>query len=286
MPLIISYRGLYPNRKFMKKHSLFLLIITVFFIPFIGSTQNMTPKQLLKKTDKSLKDIHTVVYKINLTKKNFFSKDTLKTVALCSLDLTSQNKTGKYYNYIISKRIKDDIIAYEKYDGVFNSEVYYKTDSDSLKQQKRVFIYNSAEIDYGLVNNNLGFMCLNLFYKKESFTKYKSFFKRHSSVQEMEVKQEVLLGIPVYELTITGKNKNTPNSINNWIDKYYIRKTDFLPIAYSSYGEFEGIQETEYAVIEYIEINPNISLETFEVDTTQTLIVPKALYEHIQKYGL
>ena len=102
----------------------------------------------------------------------------------------------------------------------------------------------------------------------------------------MEVKEELLSGVPVYELTIIGKNKNAPNAINNWVDKYYIRKTDFLPIAYSSYGEFEGIQETEYAVIEYIEINPNISLETFEVDTTQTLIVPKALYEHIQKYGL
>src|SRR5690606_30718038 len=142
------------------------------------------------------------------------------------------------------------------------------------------------EINYGLVNNNLNVMCTNIFSKEGSFTRYKSFFKRKSSVKEMEVKEEVLLGIPVYELTITGKNKNAPNSINNWIDKYYIRKTDFLPIAYSSYGEFEGMQETKYAAIEYIEINPNILLETFKVDTTKTHILPKALYDNILKYGL
>src|SRR5690554_5967925 len=270
----------------MKKYPFILLIVAVFFIPFIGTAQNITPKQLLKKTDKSLKDIHTVVYKINLTKKPFASKDTLKTVALCTLDLTSQNKPGKYYNYIISKRIKDDIIAYEKYDGVFNSEVYYKTHPDSLEQPKRVFIYNAEEINYGLVNNNTSIMCTNIFFKEGSFTRYKSFFKRKSSVKEMEVKEKLLSGVLVYELTIIGKNKNAPNAINNWVDKYYIRKTDFLPIAYSSYGEFEGMHETEYAVIEYIDINPDIPLETFKVDTNITEIKPKALHENVQKYGL
>lgn len=262
------------------------MIIALFFVTFIGEAQNISPKQLLKKTDKALKNIHTVAYKINLTKKPFASKDTLKMVALCTLDLTSQNKPGKYYNYIISKRTKDDIIAYEKYDGVFNSEVYYKTHPDSLEQPKRVFIYNSDKIDYGLVNNNISIMCTNIFSKEGSFTRYKSFFKRKSSVKEMEVKEETLSGIPVYELTITGKNKNAPNAIQNWVDKYYIRKTDFLPVAYGSYGEFEGMHETEYAVIEYIAINPDIPLDTFKVNTNVTEIKPKVLYENAQKYGL
>lgn len=265
--------------------TVFCLILTM-LSSFTINAQPIKPKQLLKKTEKSLKDIHTVVYKINLTKKPFSSKDTLKTVALCTLDLTSQNKLGKYYNYIISKRIKDDIIAYEKYDGVFNSEAYYKTHPDSLERPKRVFIYNAEEINYGLVNNNTSIMCTNIFFKGGSFTRYKSFFKRKSSVKKMEVKEELLSGVPVYELTIIGKNKNAPNAINNWVEKYYIRKTDFLPIAYSSYGEFEGMHETEYAVIEYIEINPDIPLETFKVDTNVTEVKPKTLYENVQKHGL
>lgn len=68
--------------------TVFCLILTM-LSSFTINAQPIKPKQLLKKTEKSLKDIHTVVYKINLTKKPFSSKDTLKTVALCTLDLTS-----------------------------------------------------------------------------------------------------------------------------------------------------------------------------------------------------
>lgn len=271
----------------MKKYTfiLFLLIIPLFFIPFTGTTQDITPEQLLKKTDKSLKDIQTIVYKIDITHKPFTSKDTIKYTAVCSLDLTSQDKAGKYYNYIISKKVKDGTIAYEKYDGVFNSEVYYKTHPDSLEQPKKVFIYNAEEINYGLVNNNTNIMLTNVFSKEGTFTRFKSFFKR-TSIQKMEIKEEVFSGIPVYELTIIRKNNNKPDTVNNSVKKYYIRKSDFLPVAYSSYGEFEGMFATEYSVIEYIAINPDIPLETFKVDTTLTEMQPKLLYEKVKKYGL
>ena len=102
----------------------------------------------------------------------------------------------------------------------------------------------------------------------------------------MKVEEVIHLNEPVYLLTVYGRNIKLPNYVQNAENKYYIRKTDFLPVAYSFSGEFEGMKENEYCEIDYIAINPDIPLEEFKVDTNVTEIKPKAIYEKVKKYGL
>jgi len=38
--------------------------------------------------------------------------------------------------------------------------------------------------------------------------------------------------------------------------------------------------------VDYLAVNPDIPLEEFKVDTTQTEVRPKSIYENVKKFGL
>lgn len=48
------------------------------------------------------------------------------------------------------------------------------------------------------------------------------------------------------------------------VEKYYIRKNDYLPIGYVFTGDFEGMKGYEEYTIEYIKINPNLTIRDFQ----------------------
>lgn len=105
-------------------------------------------------------------------------------------------------------------------------------------------------------------------------------------LKDITSEENIYNGIPVYVLTVYGKDKPRENRINSSVEKYYIRKSDFLPIAQSFYGEFEGMKQTEFTEIEYLEINPEIPLDTFKIDPSIKEVKPKDYFEEIQKYNL
>src|SRR5690606_26664991 len=129
-------------------------------------------------------------------------------------------------------------------------------------------------------------------YLLQDYFKEKNIFRQTRSlggkllIKKMEIEEITYLNETVYLLTVYAKNIKLPNYVQNAVNKYYIRKTDFLPVAYSFSGEFEGMKEYEYYEIDYIAINPDIPLEEFKVDTNVTEIKPKTIYEKLQKYGL
>ena len=48
------------------------------------------------------------------------------------------------------------------------------------------------------------------------------------------------------------------------VEKYYIRKNDYLPIGYVFMGDFEGMKGYEEYTIKYIKINPNLTIRDFQ----------------------
>ncbi len=261
---------------------LFFLSIALLF-SFQTYSQPIKPKQLLKKIDASLNDIETLVYKIERTDKNFASKDTVRSTAVCSLYIAPKDKMKAYY--IFDKQLLENTLSHHKYDGAYYSSIYYT--KDSLDLAKKITIESVVDNGYLFAENAMRDYDLKYFlYDKKAFRRYNSLYAKLFHVKEIKVEETTYLNTPVYLLTIYARNKKSIEYINNAVDKYYIRKSDFLPIAHSFSGELENMTAYEYYEVDYLSINSDIPLEEFKVDTTQTEVRPKSIYENVKKFGL
>lgn len=96
------------------------------------------------------------------------------------------------------------------------------------------------------------------------------------------IKEVIYMNKPSYEITVTfSNNKNKDDEITNMIEKYYIDKTNFLPIGYIFNGEFEGMKGYETYNIEYLEINPPLNIQSFKAFNS----IDEIDKREIQKYN-
>lgn len=250
---------------------------------FTINAQPIKPKQLLKNTDAALNDIQTVVYRVNYAW-NFASKDTIQRTAICSLYM-DYNDIMDAHHIMDVKSSKEKEYIHFQYDGINAATITYHT--DSLNTAKKRSIKNVAENSNYLIGTTFNRYLLQDFFSKKNTFRQANSFAAKILVKKMEIEETTHLNEPVYLLTIYAKNiKIVPNYVQNAVNKYYIRKSDFLPVAHSFYGEIEGVSEYEYYEIDYLAVNPNIPLKAFKLDTNVTEIKPKTLYENVQKHGL
>jgi hypothetical protein len=256
--------------------------IVIILTPVSILAQPMKPRALLKKIDISLENIHTITYELKRSDKFFNSNDTLNRKAVGSLYIDRNDKIGAYH--ILNMKYSENEFAHYQYDGVHIASFSYH--KDSLDVAKKVSTVNAIETNYNRINGShiQDFILKDFFKKPNIFKNYKSFLA-HFFIKKKEVEEDVFQNVPVYVLTVYGKNKkNRADYINNSVFKFYVRKYDFLPVAHSFYGEFEGMEQYEYCEIKYLEINPVISQENFKIDPTISEIKPKSIYEALLKY--
>lgn len=265
-----------------KKYDLLTLIILL-LATNLSFAQAIKPNALLKKTEKSLKDIKTLTYKINKKSKFFADKDTLNISAVGIIKIVPDDEMGAYHKVYFNHGNKK--YNQYKYDGTYSSFLYFH--SDSLNTPKKTIITNVLNDNYNSIKGNFvsNFLLQDYFRKKNIFKQYRSVLAK-ILLKDMTLQESNYKGIPVYILSAYGTDKERENYINSSIDRYYIRKSDFLPIAHSFYGEFQGMKEIEFTEIEYLEINPTLSLETFKIDPSIKEVKPRVYFEEMQKYNL
>lgn len=265
-----------------KKYYLLSLIVLLFTVK-LSFAQPIKPNTLLKKTEQSLKEINTLTYKIHRTDKYFSTNDTIKDSAIGTLYIVPGDKMGTYHKMYFKH--DDKKYSYHEYDGKYTLTLFY--DIDSLNQKKKITVEDIGDNNYSSINGTfISNYLLNDYFKKNNiFKQYRSLLAK-ILIKDITTEESIYKNTPVYVLTVYGKDKPRPNRINSSIDKYYIRKSDFLPIAHSFYGEFEGMKETEFTEIEYLEINPDIPLDTFKIDPSIKEVKPRVYFEEMQKYNL
>ena len=267
----------------MKKKYHLLTLIILFFTVNLSFAQPIKPNALLKKTEQSLKKINTLIYKIHRTDKHFASKDTLKRSAYGIIKIMPKDEIGAYH--LLYFKRDDNKFNQSKYDGTYSSFLYFN--SDSLDVQKKMTITNVVNDNYNSIKGNFvsSYLLQEYFRRNNDFKQYRSILAK-LLLKDITNEESIYNSTPVYVLTVYGKEKPRENHINSSVEKYYIRKSDFLPIAHSFYGEFQGMKQTEFTEIEYLEINPEISLDTFKIDPSVKEVDPKVYFEEIKKYNL
>lgn len=90
----------------------------------------------------------------------------------------------------------------------------------------------------------------------------KPFGRYLPSVGLIGFKEEALHDIPVYVFTIQFKDEE---DVKDNVQKHYVRKSDLLPVAFSSFLRWEGMEQYNYYEVDYLAINPNITDEDFKI---------------------
>jgi|GEM_PF-987156 len=261
-----------------QKHTFFLMLSITLFLGLSCKKTNVIDDNvdfLLNETEKSLNKIQTVAFKTTRIDKPFTSKDTLYSSAICSLYIEPKEKIGMYFTTNI--KYEADTLYHQVYNGKNFSiaSLYNENATVKLKNFENINLEKENKIE----SYNLGFLSRTIFDPNQSFTSFKKRSEREN-IEKMEVHEEIFQQEPVFVLTIRFKNHDeSEDYIQNGVDRYYIRKNDFLPIAYSTYGEFQSMNEYEFVTIDYLTIN-NLELKSFEPYTKAEEINIEAIYKN------
>ncbi len=258
-----SARLLLFNKIMNSKYLFFLFAhIIVLLSPFNGAQLTETEaRELLQKIDKSLNDIHTVVYKIDYTNKFLSRRDTIHTTAICSLYIAPRDKMKAYSIMdLVFTELNMDTYGHRQYDG--KRALWINCPADSLDMDIKPDICKDRQKRHAVVQNYSNLLLSEYLMQKKPFGKYKSV------AGNIGITEETLNNVPVYVLTIAFKDHE---DVRDNVNKHYIRKSDYLPVAYYSFLRWENMEQYNYYEVEYLAINPDIPLEKFKIDENETI---------------
>lgn len=246
-----------------KKYLLLLSLIATALSPLHTSAQlSTTEKQeLLQKIDDALSNVKTVVYKIDYTNKFLSRRDTIRSTAICSLYIAPRDKMKAYSLVDLEfTELNTATYGHRRYDGKRTFWTNYPVDSLNISREPD--IESDKQLRVAIVQNYSDLLL------KEYLTQKKPFGKYQSTAEMIGINEENLKNTPVYVLTIAFKDHD---DVRDNVEKHYIRKSDFLPVAYSSFLRWENMEQYNYYEVDYLAINPDIPLEAFKIDENETI---------------
>lgn len=245
----------------------FLLLISLFLGTNISFAQPIELKELLQQVDNSLNNINTVTYKVDYFNKYLAKKDTLHSTAICSLYRMPNDKMKSYHTIDLeleSEKGNDKYFSQRRYNG--DKVLWYSRKIDSLTTNEKPEIYSDKKMKHSVVNGYSNFLLKKYFGKKTNFRSYSTKVVQ-AFIKDINVTEELLHGTPVYVLNIYYKDRK--DSTRDNVERHYIRKIDFLPIAFYSFLRWENMEQYNYYEINYIAINNNISIDDFKIDENE-----------------
>src|SRR5690606_22755423 len=251
----------------MNKKNIFLLLITLFLGTNISFAQPIELKELVQQVDISLNSINTVTYKVNYFNKYLARKDTLHSTAICSLYRMPKDKMKSYHNIDLEFEVENGGKKYfsqRKYNG--DKVLWYYKMVDSLTTNEKPEIYSDKKMKHSIVEGYSNLLLKKYFGKKANFSSYSSKIVQ-AFLNDIDIKEELLHGTPVYVLNIHYKDEK--DTTRDRIEKHYFRKTDFLPIAYHSFLRWENMEQYNYYEINYLAINNKLSIDDFKIDENE-----------------
>lgn len=242
------------------KLKLFFCLSTILFSSNLITAQASTPepKELLKKIDHAIENLHTVVYKMHHRNKFLSRRDTITTTAVCSLYVNG----NKMYNIVdgVFTELGTSTYGFRKYDGKKCLWMNWKTDSLDVTNKPDV-ISKKHKVE-AVVENYKSLLLSQYVMQKQPFGKYEAM------AGNIGIEEKELNNVPVYVLTFKFKDHE---DIRDNVEKHYIRKSDYLPVAYSSFLRWENMEQYIYYEVEYIAINPNINISQFTIQKNETV---------------
>lgn len=223
----------------------FFLYFFFLFKLYACYSQTTDTKIILNNAYLAINNIESLVYKLELSEKYLSRRDTVFVTALCSIQKTNI-RNFKHKHYLEVLILEEDTKNYgiRKFDG--KNSLWLNLSIDSLSAPQEPYIERNKRKIKSIVSNYAVLLLDVYFFDKKRF-------KRLISVSDkILVSEEILKNQPVYVISIAYKDYE---GIKDNIEKHYLRKSDFLPVAYSSFLKFENMEQYRYFEISYLQIN-------------------------------
>lgn len=240
------------------------IIITLLGSSVINAQTRLTKEdtqELLRKMNESCGNIKTVTYKAKHEIKRLTQKDTLLTVAVCSLYVDSKDRMNGYHivdeEYKVSKL---HIYGHRIYDGKRVFSVSYPVDSLNAHREP-VILKKKKDIEVRI--DSYGYLLLTKYFKQNEFLGKVDFLPENILITE-----EIFNNNKVYVITV---NYEDDEYSRDRVSKLYVSKSNYLPVGTYSFWRWENMESYEYLEIEYLAINTDISLQAFKIEDKQTI---------------
>lgn len=246
----------------MNKKYLFLLAALIGSFTANAQLSETQTRELLKKIDNALGNVKTVVYKIDYKDKRFSGRDTLRTIAVCSLYIAKSDKMNAYNNVDALREITDSYpgsCQHMKYDG---KKTFFASARVDSPDKVRLSVDSERQARLGVVRSYSNLLLT------EYFTEKKLFGKLSSVTDKIVVNEEMLNGKPVYVFTFALEDNE---DYRDRVVKQYISKESYLPVALYSFARWENMEEYNYYEVDYLAVNADIPLEAFKVHEDETV---------------
>lgn len=256
-----------------KYKSIIFLTLCSLFISLTANAQTIENSELLLNAYKSIKNIKSVVYKIDYKTKFLARRDTVYSTAICSLRIEPKDRL-KTLHLLDVKITENGYLTFGQrmYDGKISVWTNYPIDSLST-EVKPLIEKNKRKIES--IVTNYSYLLLN------EYLIHKNPFKDLIPYSDkIGIVEKMLNDIPVYEISIAYQDNE---EVKDHSVKHYIRKSDYLPIAFSSFLRFENMEQYNYYEVKYLEINPSLSTEQFNIEANRNINLKSRYTEFIKK---
>lgn len=239
------------------------VIILALLNPFNATAQSTESeaRELLHKIDKAIGNINTVVYKINYANKFLARRDTIHTTAICSLYIAPRDKM-KAFNIVDLEftELKRITYGHRRYDGKRAFWTNYPI--DSINAGVEPTIESKRSIRQAIVANYNNILLREYLFSDKPFGRYES------AAGMIAITEETLNDTPVYVLKLTFEDTE---EVRDKVEKHYVRRSDFMPVAFYNFLRMENMEQYNYYEVDYIAINPDISLDEFKIEKNEVI---------------
>jgi hypothetical protein len=257
----------------MFKSLTFIDLLTILNVtPCKAQLSDTEKKEILTNADIAISNIHTVVYIIELDNKSLSKRDTIKTTAICSLQIVHGKLMRSHHN-IDLEFVENGKLYYghRRYDGIKTLWTnYYLSDINNYSEPS---IYSKNRENKAVVSNYRNLLMPEYFVDEH-------IFKLFASQSEMiNITEGTLFDEPVYIVEIHYADTE---DYHDSISKHFIRESDYLPVAYHNTVWLENMVQYNYYTVSYLAINQKLPEEIFTVNEDER-INAKQRYENFKE---
>lgn len=227
-------------------------------------------KEVFQKTEKALNTIENLEYKIEYFKKYFSSEDTMHSLTNVVMMRNPADIYDPYpYFYLEGKLVHENqensASFNRKYDKnySYSSYSYYDTSTNAVVTTESYFDMNVWDEKIFEGNSQFNYVFNHYFLKKPFKGQYTN-IKEDSNLTYVTIKTDFIKNEACYKITYFYEEIEDSNNLRM---TYYIRKSDYLPIAYELSIDFQDMTQYDFYTVDYLEFNKeNLDISYFEVD--------------------
>lgn len=260
----------------IERFFVFIVMLLFYCLPIFGA-ENQSLRSVLIKTDQRLNSIEHLTYLLDQDYSSYTSEDTVRYSVKVSMARNNNDRySPKSYFNLEGQVFKNNHII-EQFKRVYDGEnLYYKYQSFSdLEDLEGYYDIKEWGEDFPYQSRFTRLSILSYLFEKNYFCK-KNNLLSSLDIQSIQMQNSVINAQECYKIIIAYKDGK---DIKNIYEEHFIRKSDYLPIAYKQISDFQDMKEYQYYRINYLDINEEKrSDSSFKVDTTGLKQIKKTDY--------